>query len=59
LFGFSQVVLIDIDERINRLVIGVADLSAVEELSVRLDSLDVPKEAVRFERVEAAVPLRR
>lgn len=60
LFSSPQVVLIDIDERINRLVVGVDDLLVVEELTVRLDSLeDVPREAVRFERAEAAIPLRR
>ena len=57
LFSFSQVVFKDIDERINRLTVGVDDMSVLPELTARLDELSVPRGAVKFEEAEATVPL--
>lgn len=43
-----HIVFFDMDEAINRLAIGVDDLSVVPELVARLEGLGVPEEAVDF-----------
>ncbi len=53
---FPEITALDADEQQNRVVIGVETFDVVASIEPELDKLNVPRQAVEFERIE---PVRR
>ncbi len=57
LFNIDGIVFTDVNEKINRIVVGVEDLSLIPQVKRELVRLNIPAGAVEFEAAEAVLPM--